>query len=86
MNVAAAISFLCLDCGVDTGEIDEYYMVHDHVWVAANPGRRGMLCISCLEGRLSRTLDASDFADYPINRGLFPRSPLLLDRLGRTEQ
>lgn len=86
MKVATAIDFLCLDCGVDTSEIDEYYMVHDHVWAAANPDRRGMLCISCLEKRLSRTLDASDFTDFPVNRGLFPRSPLLLDRLGRAEQ
>jgi hypothetical protein len=27
--------FRCIDCGVDTCETDDYYMVYDHVWHAA---------------------------------------------------
>ena len=68
--------FDCMDCGVDTKEIHEYYSVVDDVWLAANPDDFGMLCISCLENRLGRALTANDFTDYPINR-IFQKSDRL---------
>lgn len=65
--------YLCGDCGVDLMpyyEPHEYYMVHDHVWLAAQ--RAGdevpMLCIGCLEGRLGRPLTGADFTECPINQ------------------
>ena len=83
--------FACLDCGVDTAAIDEYYMVTDEVWASANPADdpdepgAGMLCIGSLERRLGRKLTPSDFTDCPVNTDLAkPRSKRLLDRLGRT--
>ena len=75
--------FDCEDCDVDTREIDEYYMVHDHVWKEAgmHPDIEGMLCIGCLEKRLRRLLRPIDFIDAPINRGTFPLSRGLFNRL-----
>ncbi|WP_245672667.1 hypothetical protein [Aldersonia kunmingensis] len=76
----------CLDCGVDTDAIDEYYMVHDQVWLQAAPDGKGQLCIGCLEARLGRTLSATDFTDAEVNNpGLGARSVRLVDRLNRTE-
>lgn len=59
----------CLDCGASTAEdgLNEYYMVQAAVWHAANPGRKGMLCIGCLEARLGRRLTPEDFTSAPIN-------------------
>jgi hypothetical protein len=73
-------SFNCLDCGVHTGDTDEYYMVHDNLWTEAHPNDDGMLCIGCLEERLGRMLTADDFPDYPVNT-IFNKSERLLSRL-----
>ena len=59
--------FGCIDCGVCTNCNGEYYMVYDEVWEAANPKRKGMLCIGCLETRLGRLLTKDDFTDAPVN-------------------
>jgi hypothetical protein len=81
------LHFACLDCGVDTGRINEYYMVTDEAWLSANPLEDGMLCIGCLEGRLGRRLTPEDFTRCPLNtnhtisRG-HPKSERLLERLG----
>jgi hypothetical protein len=55
----------CLDCRNECNE--EYYMVHDALWLTANPTVNGMLCIGCLEERLGRILTLDDFTDVPIN-------------------
>ncbi|MCW2763838.1 MAG: hypothetical protein JWR85_4039 [Marmoricola sp.] len=77
--------FVCMDCGVDTNEIREYFMVDDHIWNKHVPEYHGFLCIGCLESRMGRTLDATDFpAHLPINHpdGLFyPHSERLRTRL-----
>lgn len=72
--------FTCLDCRLDTHQLQEYYMVHDSVWysVAEEPG---MLCIGCLEIRLGRNLTSSDFTDCALNRGFFPQSKRLKNRI-----
>jgi hypothetical protein len=57
----------CLDCGVDTVAVGEYYTLFDDVWLAANPDYYGMLCIGCLEKRLGRELTPDDFTDCPLN-------------------
>ena len=45
----------CIDCGVDTSKIGEYYVLRDEVWNAAVRGRHdGMLCIGCVGTRLHR--------------------------------
>jgi hypothetical protein len=59
---------LCLDCGVDTVAIGEYYVVRDEVWAQAAKPLDGMLCIGCLEGRLGCRLEPGDFDDFPLNR------------------
>ena len=69
---------LCIDCGVDTFAIDEYYMVTDEIWKKAAPqdmqspkdthSSDYFLCIGCLEARLERKLVPEDFPmDLPIN-------------------
>jgi hypothetical protein len=74
-------SFLCLDCGVDTGAIDEYYRVTNELWARVNPGGDGMLCIGCLEKRLGRELTPDDFPSCSDDRD-YPKSQRLLERLG----
>jgi hypothetical protein len=64
---AMRLCCLCLDCGADTVEIDEYYMLHDAIWLVANPDTDGMLCIGCVEGRLGRRLGPSDFVNAGVN-------------------
>lgn len=59
--------FECLDCQVNTSEIGEYYMVWDEVWYQAVPDGKGMLCFSCLETRIGRSLTIQDFTGAPIN-------------------
>ena len=44
----------CFECGVDTLEIDEWYMVRGEVWQAAVPWNANgemfdFLCVGCLE-------------------------------------
>jgi len=77
-------SCYCRDCDIDTIQAGEYYSVLDEVWAEA--GMRyngGMLCISCLEQRIGRSLQPTDFKDCPLNRGwLRDKSQKLLDRLG----
>jgi hypothetical protein len=75
------VHFQCIDCGADTS--NEYYSVHDRVWLKANPARNGMLCIGCLEARLGRNLTRRDFDSAPINSFYECMSPRLLDRLRR---
>lgn len=77
--------FDCVDCGKNTDDHDEYYMVHDEVWrkEARMTDFGGMLCISCLEERIGRRLTQVDFTNYPVNTLMFtPKSDLLLNRLG----
>jgi hypothetical protein len=60
------IDFSCMDCGVDTHKIGEYYMVKDDVWESAVSGR-ALLCVGCLETRLGRRLLSADFSNALIN-------------------
>lgn len=59
-------SFICLDCGCNTSG-QNYYMVHDSVWLHAHPADHGMLCLACLASRLDRPLCAADFRNAPVN-------------------
>src|ERR1019366_9612989 len=82
---SARIEGKCLDCQVETtfterGKNDEYYMVHDWLWLKAHPQGNGKLCIGCLEKRIGRRLTPSDFADCSLTN--FPRgSKRLISRL-----
>lgn len=76
------LSFHCLDCKVHTGEINEYYTVHDEIWLLANPLDHGMLCVGCLEERIGRVLTPADFPDYPVNHDFGNKSGRLSSRLG----
>lgn len=56
--------FNCMDCGADPRNpkfID--YMIRTDIWksVVGTPGHRGVLCLTCLENRLSRRLELNDF-------------------------
>ena len=75
--------FICVDCGINTHEINEYYMVYDEVWLSVVDRKHsGMLCISCLESRLGRKLNKTDFPPFPINNLLLNKvSPLLRNRI-----
>jgi hypothetical protein len=56
-----------MDCSMCTNCNFEYYMVHDSVWLEANPKDHGMLCIGCLESRRGKLLTKDDFTDAPVN-------------------
>ena len=75
----------CVDCGVDTISSHEYYMVHDSVWDQTGLDKHGgMLCVSCLEARIGRTLNYTDFTDALVNKSsFFIPSPKLEDRRTR---
>ena len=74
----------CVDCSVNTMDIDEYYMLKEKVWLSIVPGREGMLCIGCVEKRLGRKLIPEDFSYCPLNEEEYsqPRSDRLLNRMG----
>jgi hypothetical protein len=59
--------FLCLDCGVNTSQIGEYYYINLDTWLSVVHSKEGMLCIGCLEIRLGRRLNSSDFTKCFIN-------------------
>lgn len=70
----------CADCGTDS--TDERYMVRDHVWAAAGMCPFGFLCVGCIEKRLGRRLNASDFLAVPLNHAPgYRRSERLAARL-----
>lgn len=71
--------FNCAECGVNTLEIHEYYMLKDDIWELANV-EEGMLCISCFESKTDMVLDKTCFGDGPINI-IFPHSELLQKRI-----
>jgi hypothetical protein len=81
----ARIEGRCLDCKEETtfraDKADEYYMVHNALWLKAHPARDGKLCIGCLEQRLGRRLKADDFTDAPINTAGRGHSKRLKSRL-----
>ena len=69
--------FDCMDCNVDTLEIDEYYMVRDHLWALATGDSEGMLCLDCLGVRLGRGLTEEDFTDCELNYSAGFKSPTI---------
>jgi hypothetical protein len=71
----------CMDCGVNTLEKNNYYMLNDEIWKKIHPIDMGMLCIPCAERRLGRKLNASDFTDAPINALMARVCGALNDRL-----
>ena len=74
----------CGDCGTDTVQIGEFYMVHDALWAQAQDAGRAcpILCIGCIEARLGRRLRGPDFNAAPLNFfAACGRSPRLRSRL-----
>ena len=66
-------AFDCVDCGLNTLDKNEYYMVHDAIWDIFG-AQDGMLCVGCLERRLKRKLKSSDFTDCLLITKDKPRS------------
>lgn len=83
-RVEEEFSMLCRGCGVDTDEIDEYYMVQLDLWKIFVPKehQRQVLCIGCLEGYLGRQLISEDFIEAPVNYTR-DKSERLLNRMGQ---
>lgn len=73
----------CMDCLTEVTFLipDEYYMVHDDLWLRANPDGRGKLCVGCLESRIGRRLTATDFPESPINRRFTAMTERLRSRI-----
>jgi len=80
MNYDDLPEFNCVECGVNTLEIFEYYMLKDEIWRLADV-EQGMLCVSCFEKKSNMILNKTHFIDYPINTGSFIRSELLQKRI-----
>ncbi len=64
VSVDADLQAICGDCGDETRP-HEIYVVRDDAWPVVEPV--GLLCIGCLEIRLSRRLTPADFPDMPVN-------------------
>lgn len=76
-------SFLCMDCQLDTGRAEHYYMLTNGIWRSICQKKKGMLCLHCAERRLNRSLCASDFSPVPVNMRQAQLCPELEIRLGR---
>ena len=77
----------CDDCKRDISVLREYaYMLRDEVWelLCVDKFKPRALCIGCVEARLGRVLDVSDFnLAAPLTIiGCFDRSERLLSRIG----
>lgn len=59
--------FLCMDCKVDTGKLNEHYFLSNEVWNKVHKSNKGMLCIGCCESRLGRKLKSNDFTKCTLN-------------------
>lgn len=69
--------WLCVDCSRDTTH--EHYFVNNSVWFGeAKMPETGMLCVQCIEGRIGRSLEPSDFTNAFINN---PRKNMMSDLL-----
>lgn len=67
----------CVDCQRNTQH--EHYFVNNEVWFTmAKMPESGMLCVLCLEGRIGRELQSSDFTNAHINN---PRKNMMSDLL-----
>lgn len=56
----------CVDCSQNTSY--EHYFATNEVWMKqAGMGEAGMLCVGCLERRIGRRLEPTDFTDAHIN-------------------
>jgi hypothetical protein len=79
-----AFGWICRDCGADTIAGGECYMVADEVWQQSGlEYHDGKLCIGCLEERLGRQLNSSDFIWCLLNvKALLFGSERMQDRLG----
>ena len=53
----------CIDCDVWVWGIGELFYLRNEIWLRANPGGKGWLCVGCVETRLGRQLVAGDFED-----------------------
>lgn len=81
--------FKCVNCEVDTSGktgFGEYYMLRQPIWDQTGLfADSGMLCIPCVEKKLGRKLNHTDFRHCPLNdalvKGIQPCSELLADRL-----
>lgn len=52
------------------GGLDEPYMLNNKLWKQVNGRSKGILCLSCAQMKLGRTIVLADFtADAPINFG-----------------
>lgn len=66
---------LCDDCAIDVHSINEWFMVNSDLW----PKGVRFLCLGCLETRLGRALQFSDFLPcwgnvwWPFSKGLQDR-------------
>ena len=74
--------FMCQDCGHDTREMGERYMVHEDIWetAIAAGGYAYMLCMGCLEGRLGHRLTSGHFMGVGCNYASFSFHSLRLRR------
>lgn len=79
---------LCYGCNKDTEKINEIFLVEDDVWEKASAvfpvPENSSLCVGCIEARLKRKLNQSDFKKSPVNNPELPMSYRLRNRLTRT--
>jgi len=82
---------MCQDCGHDTYMMGELYMLQFYLWddMLERTGWAHMLCIGCVEERLGRRLERSDFINCPLNfelRYTKRQSLRLRSRLRKTQE
>jgi hypothetical protein len=61
----------CVDCGKNTFQTDDYYMVTHELWQKYGVGE-GMLCVGCIEKRIGHKLTREDLLNCPLNTDINP--------------
>lgn len=70
-----------MDCGVDVW--GEYFVIRHELWAeVVGDSHAGLICVMCLEDRMGRRLQPSDFLDVPANDLGWRKTRRLLERMG----
>mgnify|MGYP001002757325 CR=1 FL=1 len=76
------VNWNCEDCGKNTDNGTDYYMVEDDIWAKYGPDdKKDLLCISCLERRMGRPLEGLDIklCHLTVDMNTYTRHILMKD-------
>jgi hypothetical protein len=66
MNWNNKMNWNCFDCGKNTRNDKNYYMVTSYLWIKYGVGNR-VLCPSCFSKRMGRKITKKDLTNCKVN-------------------